>query len=73
MKGKIAALMAMSALSMAMNQNTDYRSSTNVSGNKFKPIPKGCKVFCIDGIKVIALNEKSAIKKIKARLKSSKQ
>lgn len=30
---------------------------------KKKPIPKGCKVFEIEGVSIVALNEKSAIKK----------
>lgn len=30
---------------------------------KTKPIPKGCKVFEIEGVSIIALNEKSAMKK----------
>lgn len=28
-----------------------------------KPIPKGCKEFDIDGIKVIAINRKNAVRK----------
>lgn len=31
---------------------------------KPKPIPKGCKEFTIDGFTVVALNEKSAKRKI---------
>lgn len=30
---------------------------------KRKPIPKGCKVFEIEGVSIVELNEKSAIKK----------
>ena len=30
---------------------------------KKKPIPKGCKVFEIEGVSIVALNEKSAVKK----------
>ena len=30
---------------------------------KTKPIPKGCKVFEIEGVSIVALNEKSAMKK----------
>lgn len=30
---------------------------------KKKPIPKGCKVFEIEGVSIVALNEKSAMKK----------
>lgn len=36
-----------------------------------KKIPKGCKEFVIDGIKVYALNEKNAIRKVKNIIKKS--
>ena len=72
-RGKMAAMMAMYGLAIAMNESESIPKRTIVNDiprKKTRLIPKGCKVFNIDGIEVIALNEKSAKKKISKMLSS---
>jgi hypothetical protein len=52
---------SMDTMSMR-GRNTMTPEDIDVTPKK-KPIPKGCKEFDIEGIKIIALNEKSAMKK----------
>ena len=63
-------LLAMSGLlSSVMQQQFDLGERNNLKPEdidvkpKKKLIPKGCKVYDIEGVEIVALNEKSAIKK----------
>lgn len=70
------ALLAFAAMAMA----TDMRFSSQISDEtlkngkhipvKPKVIPKGCSKFSFDGFECIAINEKSALRKYNAYLKT---
>lgn len=70
MNSKKAVIGLTSLMAMGMMSSRGYSRVTKeiVKKNIKKPIPKGCQEFTIDGVTVIALNEKSALKKI-AKLK----
>lgn len=44
--------------------------SARITGEKYKGMPKGCSVFEIDGIKVVALNRSNAIRKAHKLMKN---
>lgn len=66
--GKLKFLQAILPLMMLSlgERSGQGRSSSNVSAEKYRNIPKGCSIFNIDGIKVMALNYKNAVRKAKA-------
>lgn len=43
--------------------------SYSISGKKYANIPKGCKVFTINGVDIVSLNEKNALRKYIAKTK----
>ena len=66
----IVGLLSMFALASSVSQNQfDLGERNNLRPEdidvkpKKKLIPKGCKVYDIEGVEIVALNEKSAIKK----------
>jgi hypothetical protein len=62
-------MLAMQAIAMDSLLHNPHPETQNLKPEdidvtpKSKPMPKGCKVFLIEGIEIIALNEKSARKK----------
>ncbi|MFY8162438.1 MAG: hypothetical protein ACOVNU_13980 [Candidatus Kapaibacteriota bacterium] len=65
---RVAAMLAMQTISMIDFHNIDSsKSSLKPEDIDVKPkpkvIPKGCKVFIIEGKEIIAINEKSAKRK----------
>jgi hypothetical protein len=55
-------LLSLMAMGLAMGSQSIYKEPKKVNKPK-KIIPKGCKEYNIDGKKIIALNEKSAVRK----------
>lgn len=71
---KLSSILAIYALSASLYSQTRKDSNNRIdtdslTGDKYSVIPKGCKVFDINGIEIIALNEKSAIRKYNNRHK----
>ena len=71
---KISSILAMYALSVNLysqmgRDSNDRVDAESISGDRHTIIPKGCKVYNINGIEIIALNEKSAIRKYNKRHK----
>lgn len=65
MKNPYAALMALGLMSMHMpNHYNDGSIGHGIPNNPKKIIPNGCKEYTIRGITVVAISEKSAIKKV---------
>ena len=65
---KLSSILAMYALSVNLysqidKKNNDKINTDIINGDKHIVISKGCKVYNINGIEIIALNEKSAIRK----------
>lgn len=67
---------SLSALAAIMAMSSQYDLPSERGRNNLRPedidmtppkriIPKGCQVYNINGVKIIAINEKSAIKKYK--------
>ena len=53
----------------------ETKRSVKITGERYRPIPKGCKVWEYEGIKILALNEKNAMRKaakIKAWLEKNR-
>lgn len=48
---------------MAAGEARPGKRTIRITGERHRPIPKGCKVWEYEGIKIIALNEKNAMKK----------
>jgi hypothetical protein len=48
---------------MAAVNNPVGKRIVRITGERYRPIPKGCKVWEFEGIKIIALNEKNAMRK----------
>lgn len=75
MNKKGLSVLGIAAMLSSLDSMADYDPTSNSRGsNTLKPeeintkpkrkiIPKGCKKYIIDGFEIIAINEKSAIRK----------
>lgn len=65
----LGALMGLALLEQDKVFHDDKPRTHHPKPTPNKPIPNGCKEYTIQGIKVVAISEKSAIKKVAKILK----
>jgi len=59
----LSLLFGMMAAGLEIKDDHETNQIPTSTGKKHKVIPRGCKEYEIDGMKIIAISEKSAIKK----------
>lgn len=63
-------VMMMSLLGSSSGSSTYKTKSARISGGKYSGSKKGCKTFIINGMEIVALNERNAQRKYQAKMKS---